>query len=81
MKTVYQKYIKTSARVSYAPPAWKRAQVQTTDFHSKLILLSAGVVSRKYFRYIVNDCVKRKAPKCIPLMTGKMNLYALLTYG
>ena len=25
---VYQKYIKTSARVGYAPPIWKRAQVQ-----------------------------------------------------
>ena len=28
IKTVYQKYIKTSARVGYAPPVWKRAQVQ-----------------------------------------------------
>ena len=27
-KTVYQKYIKTSARVGYAPPVWKRAHVQ-----------------------------------------------------
>ena len=28
IKTVYQKYIKTSARVGYAPPVWKRAHVQ-----------------------------------------------------
>ena len=28
IKTVYQKYIKASARVGYAPPVWKRAQVQ-----------------------------------------------------
>ena len=28
MKTVYQKYIKTSARVGYAPPICKRDQVQ-----------------------------------------------------
>ena len=25
---VYQKYMQTSARVDYAPPIWKRAQVQ-----------------------------------------------------
>ena len=28
IKSVYQKYISTSARVGYAPPFWKRAQVQ-----------------------------------------------------
>ena len=27
-KTLYQKFIKISARVGYTPPAWKRAQVQ-----------------------------------------------------
>ena len=27
-KKVYQKYIKTSTREGYAPPVWKRAQVQ-----------------------------------------------------
>ena len=28
IKSVYQKYIKTSARVGYAQPVWKRVQVQ-----------------------------------------------------
>ena len=28
IKTVYQQYMKTSARVGYAPPVWKLAQVQ-----------------------------------------------------
>ena len=28
IKTVYQKYITIFARVGYAPPVWKRAQVQ-----------------------------------------------------
>ena len=28
IKIVYQKYINTSARVGYAPPTWKRAQVK-----------------------------------------------------
>ena len=28
IKTVHQKYIKTSTRVGYAPPVWKRVQVQ-----------------------------------------------------
>ena len=28
IKTVYKKNIKTSARVGYVPPVWKRGQVQ-----------------------------------------------------
>ena len=44
-------------------------------------LLSAGVLSRKHFRLTVNDCVRRKASECMPLMTGKMNFYVLLTLG
>ena len=32
-----------------------------TDFHPGLILLSAGVLSRKHFRLTVNDGVRRKA--------------------
>ena len=34
-KTVYQKYIKTSARVGYAPPDWKRAEVQGVPTKNK----------------------------------------------
>ena len=52
-----------------------------TDFHPGLILLNAGVLSRKYFRRIVNDGVIRKASECMPLTTGRMNSYALLTLG
>ena len=44
-----------------------------TDFHPGVILLSAGVLTRKHFRPTVNDCVRKKASECIPLMTGKMN--------
>ena len=50
-----------------------------TDFHPGLILLSAGVLSRKHFRLTVNDGVRRKASECLPLTTGKMNFYVLLT--
>ena len=50
-----------------------------TDFHPGLILLSAGVLSRKHFRLTVNDGVRRKASECMPLTTGKMNFYVLLT--
>ena len=50
-----------------------------TDFHQGLILLNAGVLSRKHFRLTVNDGVRRKASECIPLTTGKMNFYVLLT--
>ena len=46
-----------------------------TDFHPGLILLSAGVLSRKHFRLTVNDGVRRKASECMPLTTGKMILY------
>ena len=42
-----------------------------TDFHPGLILLSAGVLSRKHFRLTVNDGVRRKASECMPLTTGK----------
>ena len=52
-----------------------------TDFHPGLILLSAGVLSRKHFRLTVNDGVRRKASECMPLTTGKMNFYVLLTLG
>ena len=50
-----------------------------TDFHPGLILLSAGILSRMHFRRIVNVGRKRKASECMPLTTGKMNFYALLT--
>ena len=50
-----------------------------TDFHPGSILLSAGVLSRKHFILTVNDGVRRKASECMPLTTGKMNFYVLLT--
>ena len=52
-----------------------------TDFHPGLILLSARVLLRKHFRITVNDGVRRKASECMPLTTGKMNFYVLLTLG
>ena len=52
-----------------------------TDFHPGLILLNAGVLSRKHFRHIANDGVRRKVSECMPLTTGKMNFYELLTLG
>ena len=52
-----------------------------TDFHPGLILPSAGVLSRKHFRLTVNDGVRRNASECMPLTTGKMNFYVLLTLG
>ena len=48
-----------------------------TDFHPGLILLNAGVLSRKHFRLIANDGVRRKVSECMPLTTGKMNFYEL----
>ena len=50
-----------------------------TDFYPGLILLSVGILSRMHFRRIVNVGPKRKASECMPLTTGKMNFYALLT--
>ena len=50
-----------------------------TDFHPGLILLRAGVLTRKHFRLTVNDGVRRKASECMTLTTGKMNFYVLLT--
>ena len=50
-----------------------------TDFNPGLILLSAGILSRMHFRCIVNVGPKTKASECMPLTTGKMNFYALLT--
>ena len=52
-----------------------------TDFHPGLILLNAVVFSRKHFRHIASDGVRRKVSKCIPLTTGIMNFYELLTLG
>ena len=52
-----------------------------TDFHPGLILLNAGVLSRKHFRHIANDGVRRKVSECMSLTTGKMNFYELLTLG
>ena len=49
------------------------------DFHPGLILLSAGILSRMHFRRTVNVGQKRKASECMPLTTGKMNFYELLT--
>ena len=49
-----------------------------TDIDPGLILVNAKVLSRKYFRIIVNDGVKG-ATQCMPLMTEKMNFYTLLT--
>ena len=50
-----------------------------TDFHPGLILLNARVLSRKHFRHIANNGIRRKVSECMPLTTGKMNFYALLT--
>ena len=50
-----------------------------TEFHPGLILLNAGVLSRKHFRLTVNDGVRRKASECMALTTEKMNFYVLLT--
>ena len=50
-----------------------------TDFHSGLILPSAGILSRMHFRRIVNVGPKRNVSECMPLTTGKMNFYAFLT--
>ena len=50
-----------------------------TDFHPGLILLSAVILSRKLFKVTVNDGVRRKVSECMPLTTGKMNFYVLLT--
>ena len=50
-----------------------------SEFHPGLILLSAGILSRMHFRRIVNVARKRKASECMPLTTGKMNFYALLS--
>ena len=44
-------------------------------------LLRTGVLSRKHFGITVNDVVRRKASKCMPFTTGKMNFYLLLTLG
>ena len=52
-----------------------------TDFHPGLILLSAGVLSRKHSRLTVNDGVRRKASEWMPLTTRKMNCYVLLILG
>ena len=49
------------------------------DFHPGLILLSAGILSRMHFRRTVNVGRKGKASECMPLTTGKMNFYELLT--
>ena len=56
-------------------------KVPNTDFHPGLIVLSAGVLSRKHFMLTINDGVRRKASECMPLTTGKMNIYVLLTLG
>ena len=50
-----------------------------TDFHPGLILLSVGILSRMHVRRIVNAGPKRKVSECMPLTTGKMSFYALLT--
>ena len=42
-----------------------------TDFHPELILLNAGVLSRRHFNRIVNGCVRRKTLEYMPLTTGK----------
>ena len=44
---------------------------QSSAFHPGLILLNAGVLSRKNIRLTVNDGVGRKASVCMPLTTGK----------
>ena len=40
---------------------------------------NTGILSRMHFRRIVNAGPKRKASECMPLTTGKMSFYALLT--
>ena len=42
-----------------------------TEFHPGLILLNAGVLSRKHFRLTVNDGLKRKASKYMTFTTWK----------
>ena len=46
-----------------------------TDFHPGLILLNAGVLSRRHFNRIVNDGVRRKTLEYMLLTTGKMCFY------
>ena len=54
---------------------------QNTDFHRGLILQSAGVLSKKHSRLTVSDGVRRKATDCMPITTGRVNFYVLLTLG
>ena len=49
-----------------------------TDFHPGLILLSAGVLSRKHFRHTVIDGIRRKASECMPLTTGKNEFWRIV---
>ena len=44
-----------------------------TDFQPGLILLNAGILSRRHFNRIVNDGVRRKTLEYMPLTTGKMS--------
>ena len=56
-------------------------KVLNIDFHPGLILLNAGILSRKHFSRTVNVGPKRKALECMSVTTGKMNFYASLTLG
>ena len=49
-----------------------------TDFHPGLILLNVGVLSRKHFRHIANDGVRRKVSECMSLTTGKNNFLRIV---
>ena len=52
-----------------------------TEFYPGLILLNTGVLSRMHFRLTENDGVRRNVSECMPLTTGKIDFYALLTLG
>ena len=65
IKTVYQKYIKTSAREGYAPPVWKRAQVQGLK-ESRLIIRGdkdRGLVSSEELVRV--QCVSKDMYKAV----------------
>ena len=52
-----------------------------TDFNQGLILLYAGVLSRKHFRHIANDGVKMQKLECMPLTTGKIKFLRIVDIG
>ena len=45
---------------------------------SSIDQINAEVLSRKYFRHIANDCVRRKVSECMPLTTEKNKFLRIL---